>query len=138
MNKKFFIAWIVVFVAWFLGSWLVHGAMLHDAYMQLGNLFRTPEEAQQYFVYMLLAHVIMAGAFVWIYARGVEAKPPVGQGLRYGLAVALLTAVPWYTIYYVVQPLPGMLVVRQIVYDGLLLLVLGVLVAFLYNGTART
>lgn len=33
---------------------------------------------------MLLAHVIMAGAFVWIYARGTENKPLLGQGLRCG------------------------------------------------------
>lgn len=49
-----------------------------------------------------MAHVIMAGAFVWIYSRGVADAPWVPQGLRFGLAVALLTVVPTYTIYYVV------------------------------------
>jgi hypothetical protein len=44
----------------------------------------------------------MAGAFVWIYSRGVADAPWVPQGLRFGLAVALLTVVPTYTIYYVV------------------------------------
>ena len=32
----------------------------------------------------------MAGAFTWIYARGVENKPWLGQGLRFGVAVAFL------------------------------------------------
>jgi len=31
MSKKFFIAWIVIFVAWFAGSFVVHGQLLHDA-----------------------------------------------------------------------------------------------------------
>ena len=87
---------------------------------------------------MILAHVIMAGAFVWIYARGVEAKPWVAQGVRFGVAVALLMIVPIYTIYYVVQPMPGMTVVKQIVFDGALMLILGVIVAFMYRQTPRS
>lgn len=133
MNKKFFIAWIVLFVAWMAGSFLVHGTLLHDDYAQLPNLFRAETEAQGLFMLMLVAHVLLAGAFVWIYSRGIEATPWVGQGIRFGLAVALLTIVPTYIIYYVVQPMPGSLVVKQIVFDGILMVVLGVVVAFIYR-----
>jgi hypothetical protein len=138
MNKKFFIAWIVLFVAWMLGSFVVHGVLLHDDYMRLSNLFRTEADAQQHFPLMILAHVILSGAFVWIYSRGVEAAPWLPQGLRFGLAVALLTIVPTYMIYYVVQPMPGMTVVKQIVFDGILMLILGVVVAFMYRTPARS
>jgi hypothetical protein len=100
-------------------------------------LFRPEAEAQRYFPLMLLAHVIMAGAFVWIYSRGVEAKPWLAQGLRFGVAVAALTAIPWYLIYYVVQPLPGALVAKQIVLDAILLLILGAIAAFIYRRAAR-
>ena len=74
MNKKFVIAWIVLFVAWFMGSFIVHGLLLHSAYMELTDLFRPEGEQQKYFPLMVPAHVILSGAFVWIYARGVEAK----------------------------------------------------------------
>lgn len=133
MNKKFFIAWIALFVAWMAGSFVIHGTLLHGDYEQLPNLMRTEEEAQKYFGLMLLAHVVLAGAFVWIYSRGIESSPWLGQGFRYGLAVALLTAVPMYTIYYVVQPMPGALVGKQIVFDTVLCIVLGIIVAFLYR-----
>jgi hypothetical protein len=136
MNKRFLLAWLVVFIAWFLGSFVVHGVLLHDDYKSLSNLFRPEAEAQKYFALMLLAHVLLSGAFTWIYARGVEPKPWLGQGLRYGIAIALLTTVPGYLIYYVVQPLPGMLVVKQIVFDGILMLVLGAVVAFMYRRPA--
>src|ERR1700731_3615627 len=99
MNKKFIIAWAVLFVAWFIGSFVVHGVLLHSDYLQLTNLFRPEGEEQRYFPLMILAHVILAGAFVWIYARGVEAKPWLAQGVRFGIAVALLTTVPTYMIY---------------------------------------
>ena len=138
MNKKFFIAWIVLFVAWMAGSFVVHGVLLHDDYLRLPNLFRTEADAQRYFPLMILAHVFLSGAFVWIYSRGVEALPWLPQGIRFGLAVALLTIVPTYTIYYVVQPMPGMTVVKQIVLDGILMLILGVIVAFMYRQTPRS
>lgn len=137
MSKKFLIAWIVIFVVWMAGSYVVHGALLHDDYAQLGNLFRSEAEAQQYFPWMILAHVILAGAFVWIYARGVEAKPWLPQGVRFGIAVALLTIVPTYMIYYVVQPMPGIVVVKQMLFDGILMVILGSIVALLYRQRAQ-
>ena len=138
MNKRFLTAWLIVFIAWMAGSFLVHGVLLHDDYATLPNLFRPESESQQYFPLMLLAHVILAGAFVWIYARGVEDAPWMGQGIRFGLAVALLTIVPTYIIYHVVQPMPGSIALKQIVFDGILMLALGLLVAFLYRDARRT
>jgi hypothetical protein len=135
MNKKFLIAWAVLFVGWFLGSFVVHGVLLHSDYLQLSNLFRAQADQQKYFPLMILAHVILAGAFVWIYARGVESKPWAAQGVRFGVAVALLTIVPTYLIYFVVQPMPAGVVVKQIVFDGVLLVMLGMLVAWLYRDT---
>lgn len=137
MNKKFFVAWLVIFVAWMAGSFVVHGTLLYADYAKLPNLFRPPAEAQKYFPLMILAHVIMAGAFTWIYSRGVQAKPWLAQGLRFGLAVALLAVVPMYTIYYVVQPMPGIHALKQIVFDGILVLILGVIAAFLFRDGAH-
>lgn len=134
MDKRFFGAWAAIFVAWMVGSFVVHGTLLQADYAKLTSLFRPPAQAQAYFPLMILAHVILAGAFTWIYARGAQARPWMGQGLRFGVAVALLTVVPTYTIYYVVQPMPGAMVVMQIVYDGILIVLLGVLAAWLHRG----
>jgi hypothetical protein len=134
MNRKFIIAWIVILIAWFLGSFLVHGVLLAADYKALGALFRTDADAQQYFPLMILAHVLLAGAFTWIYARGVEAKPWLGQGVRFGVAVAFLTTIPTYLIYYVVQPMPAAVVGKQIVFDSLLMVILGVIAGWLYRG----
>lgn len=135
MNKRFLLAWLVVFIAWFIGSFIVHGVLLHADYAQLANLFRKESEAQNFLPLMILAHLIMSGAFVWIYARGVEPRPWLGQGMRYGVAIVLLTTLPLYLIYYVVQPMPGATVVKQIVFDGILVLILGAIAAFMYRNT---
>jgi hypothetical protein len=137
VNKKFLIAWLVMFIAYMAGGFIVHAVLLHEDYLGLPNLFRSDEESAPYFYLMIIAHVTMAGAFTWIYARGVENRPWLGQGLRFGLAVALLCTVPLYMIYYVVQPMPGMLTVKQIAFDTIMTLALGAIVAFLYRGQGR-
>ena len=136
MKNKFVLGWIAVFVVWMAGSVVVHGMLLRDDYLGLPNLFRPEAESQKYFPLMILAHVVMAGAFVWIYSRGIEPKPWLAQGIRFGIAVALLAAIPVYTIYYVVQPMPGAMVVRQILFDGVLIVVLGILTAWLFRSKA--
>ncbi len=80
MNKKFLIAWLVMFVLYMAGGFIVHGVLLKDDYAAT-NLMRPEEQQKAMMVWMLLAHVLMAGAFTWIYARGVENKPWLGQGL---------------------------------------------------------
>jgi hypothetical protein len=136
MNKKFLIAWLVMFVLYFAFGFIVHGVLLHDDYIATGIM--RPEDQQQGMMgLMILAHVMLAGAFTWIYARGVENKPWLGQGLRFGLAVAFLAVIPLYLIYYVVQPLPSSLVCKQIVFDTVCTLILGAVVAFLYRGQGR-
>ena len=97
MNAKFLIAWVVILVLSMVAGIVVHGMLLQPDYMAT-NLMRPEAEQQQYMVWMIVAHVIMAGAFVWIYSRGKEARPWRGQGLRFGLAVALLAVGPLYMI----------------------------------------
>lgn len=136
MNKKFFIAWLVVFIAWMAGDFVIHGTLLKSDYLQLAKLYRSDAESQQYFHWMLLAHVLMAGAFTWIYSFGREAKPWLAQGVRYGIAVALLAAVPGYLIYYAVQPLSSALVVKQAIFSSVLMVLLGMIVAWFYREPA--
>lgn len=118
------------------GSFVIHGVLLQSGYAGLANLFRPETEAQDYMHIMLLAHVVLAGAFVWIYQRGNENKSWLPQGLRFGAAIALLGPIPMYSIYYVVQPLPGIFVMQQIIYESILLLILGAVVAFLNKPAA--
>jgi drug/metabolite transporter (DMT)-like permease len=131
VHKKFIATWIVVFVLWMVGSFIVHAQLLHADYAALSGLFRTEADSQRYFPFMIVAHVMLAGAFAWIYIRGHEAKPWLPQGLRFGLAVALLTAIPNYMIYYAVQPMPSATVMKQIVFDSILMLILGAAAAYM-------
>lgn len=137
MRKQFLIAWPVIFILWMVGSFLIHGMLLKPEYDSVPNLFRTDAESMPFFPYMLLAHVILAAAFALIYVRGSERKPWLSQGLRFGFLIAMMGVVPTYLIYYAIQPMPGATVVKQILFDGLLVTLLGAAVAAIYRGHER-
>ena len=131
MIKKLVISVIVIFIVSMALGFLVHGLLLAQKYAQLPNLFRQGQDAENYFPFMLLAHVFLAAGFVWVYVKGKENKPFLIQGIRYGAAIAVLTTIPTYLIYYAVQPMPGMLVFEQIVLDTISVVLMGVVVAWL-------
>jgi uncharacterized membrane protein len=133
MDKRFWICGLAMSVATLLLGFVVHGWLLAGDYAPLsGTLLRTPEQQQPYFPWMILADLLIGFAMTWLYRFGFpQDRSTVSHGLRFGLAVALLAAVPFHLIYYAVQPTPATLVVKQVVFDTIRFLLLGVLIAYL-------
>jgi hypothetical protein len=132
MNKRFCISGGVAGVASLMLGFVIHGMLLQRDYARLPALFRSEADASNQFPFMLLAHLMIGFGMTWMYRR----SPPVnenflGAGLRFGVAVAVLMTVPMYLIYYAVQPMPGAVVMKQIGFDVLSALLLGVLIALL-------
>jgi hypothetical protein len=133
MDKRFWIAGLVASVLFFALGFLVHGVLLTGDYMQLKPLFRPEEGMMGYMPLMILAHVIMGFSFAWIYSRGVSGAPWTMQGLRFGIAAVLLVTVPWYLIYYSIQPWPASTVAKQIIFDGISMIITALAVAFIFK-----
>ncbi len=131
MNKRFWISVVVMFLLLTAFGYLVHGVLLTSDYEQLSSLYRTHEDQMRHFAWIPLANLLTAFVFVWVYRRGREDRPPVAQGFRYGLAIAAMVTVPRFLTYYSIQPVPGGLVARQILYDTAMFVVMGIVVAFL-------
>ena len=134
MNKKFLITGAACTVVAFVLSFLVHGVLLHDDYLRLVNtgIFRPQNEANGLFPFIIIANALIGFAFAWIYMHGITAGLPWWQqGLRFGFAAACLTAIPMYMIYYAIEPMPGMLVAKQIVFDTIAMLINGLVAAFI-------
>lgn len=138
MNKRFVVSVVVLFVVSMGFGFLVHGTVLTADYTQLANrgIYRSPEAAAPLMPYMFAANVIFAIGFTWIYRAGRDNRPWVGQGLRFGIAVALLATIPTYLIYYVVTPLASDLVAKQVVLDSLMMVVLGLIAAYINRDPA--
>ncbi len=131
MSKRFWISVVVVFVMSMVLGFTVHGFLLAQDYGQLSSLFRSPADQQRHFPFMLVAHALTSLGLVWIYYRGREAKLPLAQGVRFGLAMAMVTVVPKFLIYWVVQPMPHVVALKQIGFDTIRILLIGIVVAHL-------
>jgi len=137
MDKRFWISVVVAFLVIFTVSWLVHGMLLHDEYAKLPQLFRPQPDISARFPFMVIAYLLLALSFTWIYRQGISVdRPWLVQGFKFGLAAALLAPAPMYLIYYVVQPIDGATVVKQILGDGSMLIITGVAVAFINKSKA--
>jgi len=136
VNKTFFVAWAVAFVGWFAGAYVVN-VMLID-YSSAMNLFRPREEELTLYPVLILANAILSGAFVWFYAHGLEPRPWLGQGMRFGFAAALFTIVPTFMRYFVAQPMSAKMLIQQVAFFTVLMMILGALVAFVYRGTTTS
>lgn len=140
MSKRFWICGVVVSAAAQLLDFLVHGVLLRDDYAALvpSGLYRGPADANAYMPYMIGAHVLIGFGLTWLYRKGVRpGRSAFGQGLRFGAAIAAMSTIPGYLIYYAVQPLPAALVHKQMIFSTIAMLLLGLLLAWL-NPARRT
>jgi magnesium-transporting ATPase (P-type) len=131
---KFLLRWLVVFIVANVLGFVVHELLLKADYAANQQLLRTQQGAQAHFIYMLLGLASMAAAMVWIYGRGIQARPWVGQGLRFGLAMWSVISVPMFLIYFSVQPWPATVVVKQIGYELPMMLLIGLTLGALHKG----
>jgi membrane protease YdiL (CAAX protease family) len=131
INARFAVSVLAMFVLSTAFDFVIHGVLLHGDYDKLPNLMRSEAAAQQLFGFMLLAHLLIAAGFSWIYIKGKESRPWLGQGFRYGVAVAVMMTIPIYLIYYVVMPYPSDVVAQQIAYGTMAIVVMGIVLAWI-------
>lgn len=133
MDKRFWISGLVLTIAAGLCGFLIHGLLLKPDYAALGPIMRSDEDSAHYiFPWMVLADLAYGFGITWIYRQGwTPGRTAIAQGLRCGLAIALVSTIPMFLIYYAVEPLPSNLVAKQLIFSTVQMLLLGVLVALL-------
>ncbi len=129
--KKLVLTIIVIFVVANLTGFFIHAILLAPDYMAVKEHYRP--EGQEKMIFICLAYLAFAIGSVVVYAKGVENKPWLGQGLRFGILMWLVLAVPSFLIAYAVQPVPTMLMVKQVLFEGVDKLLLGAITAALYR-----
>ena len=133
---KLLIAGFAGFIVSMGAGMIFHGGVLHNEYAQIPNLMRSDADAMGYLPFMIASHLIKGFAFAWVYQQGVASGSWLSQGVRYGVAMALLITVPLYLVYYAVQPMPGMLVAKQIIFDTIGTMLMAIVVAFILKPSA--
>ena len=129
--KKLVLTIIVVFVVAYIAGFLIHAILLAPDYMTIKEHYRP--EGQEMMIWICLAYLAFAIGSVIVYAKGVEDRPWLGQGIRFGILMWLVLAVPSFFIAYAVQPVPTMLMVKQVLFEGVDKILLGIITAALYR-----
>lgn len=129
--KKLLLTIIVVFVVANLTGFFIHAIWLRQDYMVVAQHYRP--EGQEKMVWIILAYLAFAIGSVLVYAKGVENKPWLGQGVRFGILMCLVLTVPSFFIAYAVQPVPTILMAKQVFYEGVDKILLGIITAALYR-----
>ena len=130
MTRKCIISAVVMFVMTWVLSFLIHGLILAPDYAVTAGM-RPPAEAQKIMHWLILGEAIFGAAFAWVYYQGKEDKPWLMQGIRFGIAVACLTAIPTALIYHVATPIALAVAFKQIVLDTIRLVLMGVVLAWI-------
>jgi hypothetical protein len=129
--KKTVGAVVGAFVLLAVGRYLIHQVWLKPDYMMHADVMRTEAAIFHRLWILQLSNFLVAFAAVMIYARGVEAKSWVGQGIRFGILLALVGVIPQSLIEYAVYPVPYMMAVKWIIGEGVLAVLMSLLIAMI-------
>jgi len=133
---KFLLRTIVIAVALFALGFVGHQLLLGRDYAAIEPIMRNKTDMMAHMPFALINSLIFSAAFVWIYAQGRSAKPWLGQGFRFGIAVWALASVSLYITNYVIEPWPGEFVAKILVWELIAAITLGVLIAALSKNDA--
>ena len=128
--KKFFIAFIAVFVFMFAFGFVWWGKLMHGAHSEVPALWRSEADFGNYFTWLILGHVVMAFFMTMLYAR--HGGGSVGSGACLGFLVGLVYAGNDF-ISYAVQPLTTKNLCGWIAGDILMFAIAGALIGAIYK-----
>jgi len=132
--KRWVLASVTGFILISVLGYVVHEVLLADLYKQTASVWRPKADMDRMMWMLSLASAIYALAFNFIYAKGFEAaKPGLGQGLRFGLYVWVLTSIVFNLSWYVLIPIPPSLPVYWTISGLVESLILGAVAGFLYK-----
>jgi len=131
MTARFAISVAAMFVMLLVLGFVIHGVLLQGEYVKLAGVMRPQEEVADKWPFMILSYLSTAFAFSWIYLKGKEDKWWLEQGLRYGIAVVFLMTIPIYLIYHAVMPFPLGLMLRQMTFDAIMIVLMGIVLAWI-------
>lgn len=130
-NLRLILTIVVVFLVANFGGYFIHAIWLKQDYMPIAQHYRPEGDEKMFFI--VLAYLSFAIGSVLIYARGVENKSLLGQGVRFGLLMFLVLVVPSFFIAYAIQPVPAVLLSKQVLAELVHKVILGIVTAFVYG-----
>ena len=133
MSKKFWIGFVVVFVAMEIMMFLIHGVLLKSAYEATQSLWR-PDMMSLMWIYHVLA---LIGAFflTLVFSKGYEGKG-LAEGVRYGLYIGIWMSAGMAYGSYAMINIPYSLALQWFLYGVIEYVIYGVLLSVVFGKQA--
>ncbi|HEV2386419.1 MAG TPA: hypothetical protein VGS20_04095 [Candidatus Acidoferrales bacterium] len=110
-------------------NWFVHGILLRGQYEAMALSFRPFEVIRARMWIVLAGQAVFSIVFVFLYVRGLEPRGWLGQGLRYGILIWLLTVIPATLAEFVTMYIPHRLALEWMAAGLVQLAIAGAVVA---------
>lgn len=135
--RQWIIASVAVFVFASVWAFLITRLILTPLYP---SLFPAPPEATEVMTQRLLVYLgraITALLFVYIFTKGYEGKPGVGEGARFGLLIGLFIQLPYFFWSAGTSTLPTDYLVLRGVFALADAILSGTIVGMIYKGQPK-
>jgi hypothetical protein len=120
--KRFVVASVVVYVVLQAMDFVINSVFLKADNEALKDLWR-PDMASKAWI-MYVTAVLVAFLFTYIFIKGREGKG-LAEGVRYGIVIWLFVFVPMMHGYYVMLPIPYIMIFRWLLFSLLEVLIAG-------------
>lgn len=129
-NKKVWVGFVAVYIVLALCESIINMVLLADDWKSISHLMR-PEDQQMIWIYFV-TYIFLAYFFTWIFSKGYENKG-IMEGVRYGLAVALMMVLPWSYGMYASMDIPYSLTLKMFIYGTIEMVLAGIVLAWIFG-----
>jgi len=132
--KKLWIAFLLVFVAYFATNMFIHTVILGDTYLKpdIQNSMRPEAEMGKYFWVRIVTMLVFSFFFTYIFAKGYERKGLM-EGVRYGLIITLFYFFVTCFDQFITYPIPYFVVWYWIIAGLVQAILMGIIAALVYK-----
>jgi hypothetical protein len=135
MNKKVWIGFVAVFITFQVLDGIVNFVILDPAYKSISHLMRPEGEMKLWLIPVI--GLSFSFFFTLIFSKGYEGKGSL-EGVRYGLYVGLMVALPMAYGSYAMMPIPYSLALQWFIYGTLEYMIAGVVLALIFKPKEQT
>jgi hypothetical protein len=137
--KKFWIAFVVIFILLEITGYIVHVVILGSSYAadEIKVIFKSQEAMESSMWIVWLTDLVWAFFFTFIFVKGYENKG-IMEGIKFGIYIGLFYSFVIAYQSYWMYPLPYSLTLQWFIYGLIQSVIFGVAAALIYKPKTAT